>query len=76
MESNRQKIKKHIQRYFDALRVGQEFNGIDLADYALKKSGCENKYRATVIQYMNQMKRAGLINYDCTHREKSKFVKR
>jgi hypothetical protein len=73
--SERQKIMKYIQRYFAALKPGQEFHGSTLADYCLKRAGSERKYHATVIQYMSQLRRQGVIDYACLHREKSLFAK-
>jgi hypothetical protein len=73
--SDRQKIKDAITRYFAALNVGDIFYGSILAEYALDRAKCKNKYKATVIQYMNQMKRKGLLNYECISREQSKYKK-
>lgn len=73
--SDRQRIRKHIIRYYSVLEKNEEFDGIILADYCLEKARCKNKYRATVIQYMNQLKREGLIDYVCVSREKSRYKK-
>ena len=76
-KSYRQKIRKAILKYFSALRKGQKFHGFELSDYCLRKAGCPNKYKATVLQYMNQMKNEDppLLNYECLHKEKSLYRK-
>ena len=73
--STKQKIVNGIELYFSWLRVGQEFNGLELANHSLRFAGCPEKYPDTVFRYLREMRKDGRLNFECISNPKSRYKK-
>lgn len=70
------RLKDAIRDYYSTLEDGQKFYGSQLGRYCFERvPEAKRKYTATILQYMNQLKRDGELNYVCLSRKKSQYKK-
>ena len=74
-KSTRQKAIKYIHNYLGAIRKGETFYGLILADYVKERLGKRDMYPATILRYMRTLKADGEVNFEVESKRESKYIK-